>query len=143
MIPNAVAALGHSYGGNTTLFLTAVDERIRFACASGALASYKRKIADGTGIEMAEVIPGFSTRFDLEHVLAAVAPRRFLVVSGSDDRYAADADDVIDIVRRALPSAHRSLDHLRTAGGHSLDHERFQFIIDWMAGEAAASCPKG
>jgi cephalosporin-C deacetylase-like acetyl esterase len=41
--PETVAALGHSYGGNTTLFLTAVDERIRTGCASGALASYRRR----------------------------------------------------------------------------------------------------
>jgi dipeptidyl aminopeptidase/acylaminoacyl peptidase len=39
----AVAALGHSYGGNTTLFLTAIDERVGFGCASGALASYRQK----------------------------------------------------------------------------------------------------
>jgi dienelactone hydrolase len=94
--PEAVAAVGHSYGGNTALFVTAVDERIRTGCASGALASYRRKMSDGTGIEMAEVIPGFTTRFDMHHVLAAIAPRRFLVVSGTDDRYAADAQEVVD-----------------------------------------------
>jgi len=136
---NAVAALGHSYGGNTTLFLTAVDERIRFGCASGALASYRRKMADGTGIEMAEVIPGFSARFDLEHVLAAIAPRRFLVVSGTDDRYAADADELIDLARPAFRSAPRALTHLRVEGGHALDRERFDPIVDWMVEMAAAS----
>lgn len=136
---NAVAALGHSYGGNTTLFLTAVDERIRFGCASGALASYRRKMADGTGIEMAEVIPGFSARFDLEHVLAAIAPRRFLVVSGTDDRYAADADELIDLARPAFRSALQSLTHLRVEAGHALDRERFEPIVDWMVEVAAAS----
>ena len=28
--------MGHSYGGNTALFLAALDERIHFACASGS-----------------------------------------------------------------------------------------------------------
>jgi|SRR5918996_154023 dienelactone hydrolase len=136
---NAVAALGHSYGGNTTLFLAAVDERIRFGCASAALASYRRKMADGTGIEMTEVIPGFSARFDLEHVLAAIAPRRFLVVSGTEDRYAADADELIDLARPAFRSTLQSLTHLRVEGGHALDRERFEPIVDWMVEVAAAS----
>jgi hypothetical protein len=75
-----------TYGGNTTLFLTAVDEWIRFGCASGALASYRRKMADGTGIEMAEVIT-----------------------------------------------------HLQVEGGHALDRERFEPIVDWVVEVAAAS----
>jgi hypothetical protein len=83
--PEAVAALTHSYGRNTTLFLTAVDNRIGLGRASGALGSYQRKMSDGTGLEMAEVIPGFTTRFDMGHVLAAIARRQFLVVSGTDD----------------------------------------------------------
>jgi dienelactone hydrolase len=136
---DAVAALGHSYGGNTTLFLTALDERVRFGCASGALASYRRKMADGTGIEMAEVIPGFSTRFDLEHVLAAIAPRRFLVVSATDDRYSADADELVDLARPAFRTAPRALTHRRADGGHALDRERFDLIIDWVIENATAS----
>jgi dienelactone hydrolase len=136
---DAVAALGHSYGGNTTLFLTAVDERVRFACASGALASYRRKMADGTGIEMAEVIPGFTTRFDLEHVLAAIAPRRFLVVSGTEDKYSADAGEVIDLARSAFRSAPRALAHVRVDGGHALDAQRFGSIINWMVSAVAGS----
>ena len=96
-------------------------------------------MADGTGIEMAEVIPGFSARFDLEHVLAAIAPRRFLVVSGTDDRYAADADELIDLARPAFRSAPRALTHLRVEGGHALDRERFEPIVDWMVEVAAAS----
>ncbi|HEV2068821.1 MAG TPA: prolyl oligopeptidase family serine peptidase [Acidimicrobiales bacterium] len=136
---NAVAALGHSYGGNTTLFLTALDERVRFACTSGALASYRRKMADGTGIEMAEVIPGFSARFDLEHVLGAIAPRQLLVVSGTEDKYAADADELIEMARPAFGSASSALEHLRAHGGHALDQERFQCIIDWMVDTAASA----
>jgi dienelactone hydrolase len=139
--PEAVAALGHSYGGNTTLFLTAVDERIRTGCASGALASYRRKISDGTGIEMAEVIPGFTTRFDMHHVLAAIAPRHFLVVSGTDDKYAADAQEVIDATLAAIdaPGDNRTVSHLRVTGGHALDARRFEAIIDWIVQTATGS----
>ena len=56
--------MGHACGGNTTLFHGALDERIRFACASGAAGSYADRLANQVGIEAAEVIPGFAARFD-------------------------------------------------------------------------------
>ena len=138
---DAVAALGHSYGGNTTLFLTAVDERVRVGCASGALASYRRKMTDGTGIEMAEVIPGFTTRFDIEHVLAAIAPRCFLVVSGTEDKYAADAQEVVDRALAAFgaPGDDRKPSHVRVAGGHALEAQRFEAIVNWIVQAAPGS----
>jgi len=137
---DAVGALGHSYGGNTTLFLMAVDERVRFGCASGALGSYRRKLADRTGIEMAEVIPGFAARFDMEHVLAAIAPRPFLVVSGTDDKYAADAEELVALARPAFRAsgAPAALSELRVAGGHALDADRFRTIVKWVTRAAVA-----
>jgi len=42
--PARAGVLGHSYGGNTTLFHAALDERVRLAAASGAAASYRRRI---------------------------------------------------------------------------------------------------
>jgi dienelactone hydrolase len=138
---DAVGALGHSYGGNTTLFLMAVDERVRFGCASGALGSYRQRIAAGPGIEMAEVIPGFAARFDLEDVLAAIAPRRFFAVSGTDDKYAADAEELVALARPAFHAAGRpmALPQVRVPGGHALDAERFETIVTWLTHAAAAS----
>ncbi len=128
---DAVTALGHSYGGNTTLFLAALDERVRAGCASGALGSYRHKIRQGTGIEMAEVIPGFAARFDMHHVMAAIAPRPFLVVSGTDDQYAADAQLVVDealAIVQALGGA-QAFSHLQVSGvqcteAHGRKHRR-------------------
>lgn len=134
VMSNSVVALGHSYGGNTTLFLTAVDQRVTAGCASGALASYRRKTSDGTGIEMAEVIPGFTTQFDMHHVLTAIAPRPFLVVSADEDEYSVDAPDVIEAASRLGNRSGResNVEHVRVAGGHALDEARFAEIIDWI-----------
>lgn len=141
VVPESLTVLGHSYGGNTTLFLAAVDERVRVACASGALASYRRRMEDGTGIEMAEVIPGFTTRFDMEHVLAAAAPRRFLVVSATADKYSIDAPELVDAVRQAIggPDGDQTISHLRVEGGHGLDIQRFDAIVDWIVHSAKDS----
>lgn len=43
-----IGVLGHSYGGNTVLFQTAVNAEIKFACTSGAACTYKNKIEFGT-----------------------------------------------------------------------------------------------
>jgi dipeptidyl aminopeptidase/acylaminoacyl peptidase len=56
-----LGAVGHSYGGHVTILLAALDERIKFACASGSASSYKRRILDRTGIEFSQAIPGSST----------------------------------------------------------------------------------
>ena len=129
-----ITAMGHSYGGNTTLFLTAVDDRVNRGCASGSLASYRRRIEDGTGIEMAQVIPGLTRTYDLEHVLAAAAPRPFLIVSAVNDKYSIDADEIIDAARASAYAEHAdALRHLRFPGGHALDQERFDAITDWIA----------
>ncbi len=137
---DALIALGHSYGGNTSLFLTAVDERVRAGCASGALASYRRKVRAGTGIEMAEVIPGFTRHFDMEHVVAAIAPRPFFIVSATDDKYSADAPEVLDRAAEIqADQADQSVSHLRVAGGHALDAERFESIVDWIVRTATGS----
>lgn len=137
---DALIALGHSYGGNTSLFLTAVDERVRAGCASGALASYRRKVRDGTGIEMAEVIPGFTRRFDMEHVVAAIAPRPFLIVSATEDKYSADAPEVLAAAAAIQAArADQNVSHLRVSGGHALDAERFESIIDWIVQTSTGS----
>ena len=56
-VENAPAVLinhqhnGHSMGGNTVQFLSALDERISFACSSGSACSYKNRMANGVRSE--------------------------------------------------------------------------------------------
>lgn len=72
-----ICTLGHSYGGNTALFLSALDERISFCCASGSACTYKNRMLNGVGIEMASVIPGFIQKYDIDDLVTCIAPRNF------------------------------------------------------------------
>lgn len=132
-----VGALGHSYGGNTTLFLAALDERVRFAAASGAACTYRRRMADRTGIELASIVPGILELTDLDGVVGLVAPRPLLLVSARDDPYSADADAIAATVAARFPDG--ALHHARFAGGHAVTPERFALIVDWVAARAAAA----
>ena len=130
-----IGMMGHSYGGNTVLFHAALDERIRFACSSGAACTYRHKLAHQYGIEMAEVIPGFAARFDIQDLVMCIAPRRVLVVSATDDAASQDADAIVTAAQpawAALGVAER-LEHARYQGTHAITQERFDAIVDWLA----------
>jgi dienelactone hydrolase len=137
LIGGAIGAIGHSYGGNTTLFHAALDERIAFACASGAACTYRRRMADRTQLELASIVPGILELGDLDDVAALIGPRPLLLVSAPDDRYSADADVIAAAIAPRFPPG--ALRHARFDGGHPLTPERFGLIVDWVAERAAAA----
>src|SRR4051812_14636792 len=134
--PARVGVLGHSFRGNTALFPAALDERIRFAAASGAACTYRRRMADRTGIELASIVPGILELTDVDGIAWLVAPRPLLLVSAPDDPYSADADEIAAAIGPRFPAG--ALRHARFAGGHALTEERVAVIVDWVAAAAAA-----
>jgi len=135
-----IGMLGHSYGGSTVLFHAPLDPRVRFACVSGAACSYRRRFAAGTGIELAQIIPGFTNRFDLEDLVRCMAPRRLLLASATRDPYSQDADQIERAARPAYQAlgATDSLEHLRVAATHPLTNDRFQRIVEWTTAHSTA-----
>lgn len=126
-----IGVMGHSLGGNTTLFQAAVDERIQFACSSGALCSYKNKMENQTSFEMGLVIPGFLEKFEMKDLVQAILPRDLMIVSAKEDKYSRDADVIL--------KDFESVKHLRYPGGHELDKERFIAIVDWVSEQGRIS----
>lgn len=129
-----IGTLGHSYGGNTVLFHAALDVRLGFACASGAACTYATKMRHGTGIELAEIIPGFAQRFDVQDLVECIAPRKTLLVSATEDQYARDAEVIVQMARETFVAlgAECNLAHRQYRGGHALTPERFEDIIAWI-----------
>lgn len=124
--PRRVGVAGHSYGGYTAMYHAAVDARCQFACISGSVCSFATRRREGTGITLFETVPGLARDFDTHDVLAAIAPRPTLVVSGTQDKYSRDADQVLAKVGGDF------ITHLRVERGHSLDQERFEAIVEWI-----------
>jgi dienelactone hydrolase len=136
--PQRVGALGHSMGGATVLWHTAVDRRVAFAAASGCACTYRDRIARGVGIEAAQAIPSVLKLGDLDAVALLAAPRPLLIVSAEDDKYSRDAPVIAEAAARAysLHRAPEALRHLRYPGGHALTEERFDAIIEWVVARA-------
>lgn len=133
-IPGKLGTLGHSYGGNTVLFHSPLDDRIAYACSSGAVCSYKRKLEDQIGIEMAEVIPGFAEKFDIIDLLKEIVPRKLLILSADQDKYTRDAGDIfLELESYVAEQKYGGCAyHLAFQGKHGLDQERFEAILDWF-----------
>jgi len=133
-VKNKIGTLGHSYGGNTVIFHSPFDERIQYTCSSGAVCSYKTKFKFGTGIEMAEVIPGFTKKYDIDDLLKLIAPRELLILSADADPYSRDAKEVYSAVKAANEKSNKkdTLTYKEFKGEHGLDKERFDFIINWF-----------
>lgn len=121
-----VGVAGHSYGGYTSLYHAAVDKRCRFACISGAVCSFETRRREDTGITLFEAVPGLAHQIDTHDVLAAIAPRPTMVVSGTQDKYSRDADEVVAKVTGDF------ITELRVDRGHALDQERFDAIVEWI-----------
>lgn len=126
--------LGHSYGGSTVLFHAALDERIRFACSSGAACSFARRMAEQSGIEMASVIPGFTQHFDVPDLVACFTPRPTLIVSATADRLSRDAGEIVQVAANKCAAAgvKPRIDHYHYSGEHALTAERFGDIVQWL-----------
>jgi dienelactone hydrolase len=133
-----VGILGHSYGGNTVLFHAPLDERIRFACSSGAASSYRYKMTHHFGIEMAEVIPGFAMRFDIADLLLCMTPRPMLLLSANEDPSSQDAPWLVRTMQNACASMGLSerIEHKHYQGKHALTQERFDTIVHWLVSHA-------
>lgn len=131
---NRIGTLGHSYGGNTVLFLAAIDERIKYSCTSGSACTFSNRMLNNVGIEMASVIPSFIKEFDIQDLVCCIAPRYLLIVSAENDKYSKDADVVVDQAKSSYLAyqAENNLCHMRYSGGHALTQERFEYIINWI-----------
>jgi len=133
-----IGTLGHSYGGNTVLFLAALDERISFACASGSACTFEHRMKNGVGIELASVIPGFHGKYDIDDLVACIAPRKLLLVSSDEDKYSMDAPYIVEKAEEKYAELGKpqNLYHKRYQGGHALTEERFADILEWIGGIA-------
>jgi len=87
-----------------------------------------------TGIEMAEVIPGFIDNYEIEDLIRCFIPRDLLILSASEDKYSRDVDNIYNSVKKFFneEGAGNKIIHKRYKGGHSLNKERFNYIIDWI-----------
>jgi dienelactone hydrolase len=83
--PARIGACGLSYGGTMTLFLAALDERVRAAVVSCYLSSWQSAHRVPWNMCGSQIMTGMLGRLEHVDVAALIAPRPMLAESGRDD----------------------------------------------------------
>jgi len=84
--PARVASAGLSYGGTCTLFLAALDHRVRVAIISGYLSSWRAAHTVPWNMCGSQVMPGQLGEIEHVDIAALIAPRPVLIETGTQDR---------------------------------------------------------
>lgn len=129
-----IGCLGHSLGGQETLFLSAVEKRIAVGVSNCGFSSY-RAIFDAAILHnFAAYVPGLFRFGDLDRVLGLVAPRPFLVLAAGEDPLF-PPEGVQATVRGARRAYGRSKDRLRLEilpGGHGFPAHAREVAYVWF-----------
>jgi dienelactone hydrolase len=128
---------GLSGGGLQTLWLAALDERVRCAVVSGYFYGYKDSLLKMYDNCSCNYVPGLWELADMGDIGALLAPRPLLIETGDADplngeRGVANAQEQVAITRQAyaLLGAEDKLSHHIFAGDHRWCGEK---ALPWLA----------
>ncbi|PHS00752.1 MAG: hypothetical protein COA78_23650 [Blastopirellula sp.] len=145
--PEQIGALGHSLGGHGTLFLAAYDERVKAAaCNCGASFFRHNSQADAWARDhwyvyfkhiRPDMVKGKLPPIDFHEIMALIAPRAFLDLSGLNDgapltqrQRLLMLSGVMGIYE--LEKAPQNFAFYVHGRGHSVAHESRQLMYGWM-----------
>jgi len=80
-----LGVIGHSLGGQTSLYMTWYDKRLQVGVSSCGFGTIATIIRDKINHNKAMYIPGFSTYADVNDILCDIAPRAFAFTAGEND----------------------------------------------------------
>jgi dienelactone hydrolase len=132
--PARIGAGGLSYGGTCTLFLAALDERVRACIVAGYLSSWKAAHTVPWNMCGSQVFAAIPSELEHVDVAALVAPRPMLVETGThDDIFPVDAARETVARLRPLYGTTEALEHDVFEGGHRWHGARVAaFLERWL-----------
>jgi len=131
-----IGVIGHSLGGQTTLYTTWYDERVKVGVSSCGFGTMETIIRNKVSHNKAAYIPGFSTYADTYDTLCDIAPRAFAFTSGVND-YLFPIDGVREIEQKAkqkyaeLNASDKFMTHIFD-GGHCFDDEAKEKVYAFL-----------
>ena len=136
LVPRRLGCTGNSGGGTTTLWLSAIDERITVSIPSCYFCSFKASIMDMTHCEC-NYVPGILALAEMGDLAALIAPRPLRVIAGQEDPIfpVAGVREQFQTVRRAyqLLEAEEKCSLAVHPGGHAYNHAlAHEWLAKWM-----------
>lgn len=80
-----IGCIGHSLGGQETMWAMAMDERIKVGVSSCGFSTYKEIIKHNIIHNFAAYIPNLLKCIDIPDLVSLIAPRSFLILAGKED----------------------------------------------------------
>ncbi len=106
--PENLACTGNSGGGTTTLYLSALDERVRISVPGSAFSSYEASLLNKEFAHcLCNYVPGLGEEMVSGDVAALIAPRPLCIINGEEDHIfpAQEAREQFVTVQRAYDAA--------------------------------------
>jgi hypothetical protein len=136
-----IACAGFSGGGLQTLWISAMDDRVKCSIISGYFHGYRDTLLR-TNLCGCNFVPGLWKLVDIGDLGALIAPRPLLIESGSQDhlngeRGLVDVKEQLEITRKAYKLYNREsvLYHHIFEGRHVWNGEKsYEFINNWAKG---------
>jgi dienelactone hydrolase len=83
--PQRLGAIGHSLGGQETLWLAWYDDRVKAAVSSCGFSLIRTILRDRINHNLAMYVPGLLEICDMDALVADLVPRAFLFTAGEED----------------------------------------------------------
>ena len=135
-----LGVIGHSLGGQETLWLTWYDPRVTAAVSSCGFSLLHSILRDSINHNFAAYVPDMLTIGDMDALVVELTPRPFLLTAGVNDSIFP-----IDGVRSVVEHAHQSyvqqnaadrFEAILFSGGHSfpadVKAEAYAFLDRWL-----------
>jgi len=134
--PERIGAIGHSLGGQETLWLTWFDKRIKVGVSSCGFSQMKTIIRDDIIHNYAAYTFGLLNIGDIADIVCDIAPRPFLMANGEEDDIF-PIDGVKDIISKAKKKYiemgyAENFNHIIFKGGHAFPGDVRMRAYEWI-----------
>ena len=132
-----IGCVGLSFGGTRTMYLGAVDPRVKVAVMSGYLTTFAKYALELGNFCGSQFLPGIYSYADVPDIVGAIAPRPLLVEAGLRDtgfpiETSREAHEVLErIYAVAGVSDHLARDEF-DAGHQFSGRLAFDFVDKWL-----------
>lgn len=136
-----IGAVGNSFGGTMTMYVSAVDDRVKCAAVSCYLSTFAQYAIRQANFCGSQFLPNLRKYAELADVCGLIAPRSLLIIAGKqDDGFPFQATMKAYRQLRRIYSAAGVPDHLDLDafdGGHRFNETKaFPWFDRWLKGAA-------
>lgn len=119
-----IGCIGHSYGGRTAMWLSALDQRVKVCVASGCANMFRERSLQLNSCAI-QYFPGILQYGDVQEVFGLIAPRPLQIICGTQDSSLrkADRDAIYAAVKKVYNGygATQMLEYALHDKGHQME----------------------